>query len=108
MFSHHHIKPPLLLGECANCGTFGWKQPRPAILKQCSKCKVLQYCSESCQKEHWNLVHKHHCKKLALAKEGEGGDLVGVYSHHPFSATELSNDPLEALPMLVQKVLLKI
>jgi len=54
------------------------------------------------------LVHKHHCKKLALAREGEGGDLVGIYSHHPFSVEDLPNDPLEALQMLVQKILLKI
>ena len=54
------------------------------------------------------LVHKQHCKKLALAREGEGGDLVGIYSHHPFSVADLLNDPLEALPMLVQKILLKI
>jgi len=54
------------------------------------------------------LVHKHHCKKLALAKEGEGGDLVNIFSNHPFSVADLLNDPLEALPMLVQKILLKI
>ena len=104
----HHIIPPLLLGKCANCLVFGWKHRQPAPLKQCSRCKVLQYCSESCQEEHWKLVHKHHCKKLALAREGEGGDQVGIFSHHPFSAADLPNDPLEALPMLVQKILLKI
>jgi len=54
------------------------------------------------------LVHKKHCKKLASAKEGEGGDLVGIYSHHPFDDAKLSDVPHEALIMLVQKVFLKI
>jgi len=46
--------------------------------------------------------------KLASAKDGEDGDLVSIFSHHPFSATEPSSEPLEALPMLMQKILLKI
>ena len=54
------------------------------------------------------MVHKKHCKKLASAKEGEGGDLVGIYSPHPFDGAKLSDVPHEALIMLVQKVLLKI
>ena len=99
---------PILYGECANCVIFGWKQCQPAILKKCSRCKVLQYCSKSCQEEHMKLVHKHHCKKLALAREGEGGVQVGIYSHHPFSVADPPNGPLEALPRLVQKILRKI
>jgi len=54
------------------------------------------------------LVHKKHCKKLASARQGEGGDLVGIYSHHLFDNAKLSDVPHEALIMLVQKVLLKI
>ena len=34
-------------------------------LSQCSKCKVAQYCSPVCQKEHWLTTHKKHCKYLA-------------------------------------------
>ena len=97
--------PPLKLGKCANCLIFGWK---PAPLEQCTRCKVLQYCSKTCQKEHWKLVHKKHCRKLASAKNCEGGDLVGIFSHHPFDDAKLSDDPSEALVMLVQKVLQKI
>ena len=54
------------------------------------------------------MVHKKHCKKLASARQGEGGDLVGIYSHHLFDHAKLSDVPHEALIMLVQKVLLKI
>ena len=99
---------PLLLGRCANCILFDWDQPEPAPLKQCSRCKVLQYCGDSCQREHWKVVHKKHCWKLATAKDGEGVHLVGIFSHHPFDDAKLPSDPFEALLMLVQKVLLKI
>jgi len=99
---------PLLYGQCANCLVFGWKQPLPAVLRKCSKCKVLQYCGESCQKEHWKLVHKHHCKKLAAVKMGEGGGLVGIFSPPPFADAELLDDPHDALVMLMQYVLQKI
>ena len=77
-------------------------------MEKCSKCKVLQYCSKTCQKEHWKLVHKQHCIKLASAKNGEGGDTIGIYSHHPFSDAKLSDDPVEAMVMLLQKILQKI
>ena len=62
--------PPIQLNSCCtNCLAFEWKQPDPAvILKQCSKCKVVKYCGVECQSEHWKLVHKGHCKKLARAK----------------------------------------
>ena len=59
---------------CSNCKVFQWSQPESAALKQCSKCKVLKYCSEDCQVEHWKLVHSKHCKELAAAKtEGRRG-----------------------------------
>ena len=54
------------------------------------------------------LVHKHHCNKLALARERVGGNLVGIFSRHPFSVTKLSDHPQEALVKLVLKILDKI
>ena len=54
------------------------------------------------------VVHKQHCSKLASARKGEGGDLVGIFSHHPYSDSKLSDDPHEAQVVLVQKILLKI
>jgi len=51
---------------CANCQVFDWPQPvDPASLLRCSRCKVLQYCGKLCQGEHWEKVHKHHCRYLA-------------------------------------------
>ena len=52
------------VGEfCANCSVFGWPQPKDlATLKRCSKCRVLWYCGELCQKEHWERVHRDHCR----------------------------------------------
>ena len=98
---------PILTNECSNCLAFGWDQPEPTILKKCKQCKVLQYCSESCQKEHWKLVHKQHCKKIASAKDEDPGVPVGMYSHHPFSVSK-PIDPIEALVILIQKVLAKM
>ena len=97
--------------SCANCTAFQWRQPEPAALKQCSKCKVLKYCSEDCQAEHWKLVHSKHCRKLAAAKkdESEGKNTspmpVGILSNHPFPMDGLKGDVHEALLISVQKIL---
>ena len=49
------------LDRCANCILFKWDEAEEGSLpQQCSKCTVLQYCSKSCQVEHWKLVHKNH------------------------------------------------
>ena len=61
-------RPPFLMMECANCIVFQWEQPAVGNLQKCSRCKVLQYCSKDCQKEHWMLVHKEQCKQLAKTK----------------------------------------
>ena len=102
-----NLSPPTKSDECANCAAYNWKQAAPATLKQCSKCKVLKYCSEDCQVEHWKLIHKKHCKNLALAKNEETGDsktvsAVGIYSYHPFPETGLPGDTTETLVALVQ------
>tara|TARA_Y100000817_G_scaffold303083_1_gene284684 strand:- start:792 stop:1874 length:1083 start_codon:yes stop_codon:yes gene_type:complete len=39
--------------ECQNCSKKG-------NLKTCGRCKSVQYCSPTCQKEHWKL-HKSKC-----------------------------------------------
>ena len=85
---------PWLLDQCVNCMVFNWGQPEEVTtLRKCKQCKVVQYCCESCQKEHWKLVHKKQCKKIAsaIASYREKGDDFGVsgviYSHLPFPAS---------------------
>ena len=106
---------PWLMDRCVNCKVFNWGQPEElTTLRKCKQCKVVQYCSESCQKEHWMMVHKQQCKKIAsvIAFYQEIGDDSGVYnvisSHHPFPALELPGNPSVALVMLALKVLSKM
>ena len=33
--------------------------------KRCGNCHLLSYCDKVCQKEHWEKVHKNHCKFLS-------------------------------------------
>ena len=33
--------------------------------KRCSSCHLMTYCGLDCQKEHWNAVHKRHCRFLS-------------------------------------------
>ena len=54
---------------CANCELFGWKPA--ADVKKCSRCHVLAYCGQECQEEHWNKVHKEHCKYLGGIKKAK-------------------------------------
>ncbi|CAG8976284.1 hypothetical protein HYALB_00011769 [Hymenoscyphus albidus] len=34
-------------------------------LKRCSSCKIVRYCTPTCQKEDWKLIHKRECGVLA-------------------------------------------
>ena len=55
--------------SCYNCAYFKWDQPVDRnIIKQCSKCKIVMYCSWQCQREHWENVHKKHCKYISKLK----------------------------------------
>lgn len=97
--------------ECANCLVFNWKS-EGATLQQCSRCKVLVYCDKQCQEEHWYLVHKHHCKKLAEAKAEEERtnpelkqSSVGIFSHHPFPREGLAEDIHERLILTVGRII---
>jgi len=97
---------PRLSNECANCLVFGWKQGAVSTLQQCTRCKVLQYCSKSCQKEHWKLVHKSHCRKIAeLLKDDASRVNISIYTPHPFSVTKIPDDPFEAMLMVLNRIL---
>ena len=88
--------PPQKLGKCANCLLFDWAEPGVGVkLQQCKQCKVLEYCGQACQEEHWKLIHKSHCKKMARAFEEEGE--WSIFPHHPFPEDGLVDDIGESL-----------
>ncbi|CAC5386842.1 unnamed protein product [Mytilus coruscus] len=41
-----------------------WCQKMSSKLKACGKCRIDQYCSKECQKNHW-VRHKHMCSILS-------------------------------------------
>ncbi|XP_020548505.1 ubiquitin carboxyl-terminal hydrolase 19-like, partial [Sesamum indicum] len=45
-----------VLDSCAVCGRL--------TNKQCARCKMVKYCSEDCQRSHWNSEHMMKCKDL--------------------------------------------
>jgi hypothetical protein len=45
-------------GTCYHCGV---SKPAKEFML-CSRCRVTQYCSKSCQKAHWP-EHKHYCSE---------------------------------------------
>eukprot|EP01084_Bolivina_argentea_P198017 339218_1 len=45
--------------NCVNCGT----DNRGLLLKVCTACMKVSYCSKRCQKIHWKLKHKRNCNK---------------------------------------------
>jgi sulfatase maturation enzyme AslB (radical SAM superfamily) len=53
--------------HCINCGV---PETASKTLKECSRCKLAQYCSVNCQRAHWkdkNMMgasHKIVCKDL--------------------------------------------
>ena len=70
-------------------------------------CKVIQYCSVDCQKEHWKVVHRSQCNQLASDKKAERGD-VNLYSHHPFPIKGVDGDVTENLVIVVQQILARM
>ncbi|PSS20979.1 Ubiquitin carboxyl-terminal hydrolase [Actinidia chinensis var. chinensis] len=51
--------PPPAADSCVVCGNL--------TTKQCSGCKLVKYCSEACQRSHWNSGHKTKCKDFKLS-----------------------------------------
>lgn len=47
--------------SCVVCGSL--------TKKYCSRCKVVRYCSESCQKSHWLSGHKEKCEEFRLSSK---------------------------------------
>ena len=56
----------LMKKACANCGQPSIENGGSAQLKTCAKCKVVFYCSSSCQRENWREGHKKDCCALVL------------------------------------------
>jgi len=44
--------------KCSNCGVL---EPPGVLYQYCSRCKIMQYCSEKCQAENWIAGHKKAC-----------------------------------------------
>jgi len=62
--------------ECHNCKRKGRagiteKTNGEKVFLRCSQCHLLTYCDKDCQREHWEKVHKRHCKFLAGRKQLE-------------------------------------
>jgi hypothetical protein len=55
---------------CVNCSCYGWSC-NTSNMKVCSRCKVLSYCSQICQLEHFNKTHMKTCKYIAGIKVKE-------------------------------------
>ena len=108
MASQANVDPYMYMYTgCANCFVFGWVQPDPAELRKCGKCKVLKYCGQECQAEHWKHVHKDQCKLLAKARESSKIP-VTIFSYIPLSSAALPENTLEALVGLILRVLAKM
>ena len=72
--SLHHLEAASTsmsqVGACVNCFAYDWHCDLSS-LRQCSRCKGMTYCSEICQLEHYNKVHRKHCKYMAGIKVKE-------------------------------------
>jgi len=50
---------------CATCNN---NVDNPSVLKKCGGCSKFSYCNTTCQKKHWNLIHKKQCDRKHLTK----------------------------------------
>ena len=56
---HHGAVKRAQEGNCSKCGAHEKSQK----FKLCARCKITKYCSETCQKSHWNDSHKFFCSR---------------------------------------------
>ncbi|CAN4105248.1 unnamed protein product [Withania somnifera] len=71
--------------NCAVCGN--------VTAKQCSRCKIVRYCCEACQRSDWNSGHKFRCRDFHSSVKGNSEQSVSTLqrkksfaiSHVPFS-----------------------
>lgn len=49
--------------RCANCCTVPTVNP---TLARCTRCKLVAYCSKSCQAAHWRASHRAMCAVVRL------------------------------------------
>ena len=67
--------------ECANCGVCA-SDILGMSLKACSRCSLVFYCSEPCQRQHWNTgSHKRFC--VAVGDRKPPKYLSGVATNNP-------------------------
>jgi hypothetical protein len=51
---------------CFNCGAAWGSVDEIGNVRQfrrCSRCKIADYCSDKCQRSHWNAKHKKECQE---------------------------------------------
>ena len=54
--------------------TCEWCEIKPeggVRFSHCSRCKVVVYCSKSCQKQHWRNGHKDTCQRLSKSQDSQ-------------------------------------
>lgn len=57
--------------KCGFCGKY------KKDIKKCSRCKLILYCNQECQKNHWK-EHKIVCKRLEIKKELKNRELFKI------------------------------
>eukprot|EP01084_Bolivina_argentea_P238581 400814_1 len=60
-----HLRKKMKLLKCANCARLYYaKSKNEKTLSVCKGCGKSYYCNKSCQKKHWNQIHRTQCDKL--------------------------------------------
>ena len=81
--------------QCAECGAL---EPPGIAFQKCGGCRVVQYCSITCQKRHWKAEHKAVCKITKPAIEHyitvELPDVPLAWQYQDFVAAHSSEDAI--------------
>ncbi|KAG9147014.1 hypothetical protein Leryth_005270 [Lithospermum erythrorhizon] len=63
---------------CAVCGNY--------TKKRCSRCKMISYCSEACQRSHWISDHKAKCNNLKLISKANSNHSASTWQERKASS----------------------
>ena len=90
-------KSPITSRECANCTVTG------VSLRACSRCKLVFYCGQDCQLQHWKAKtgHKEFCVAVDQRKPAAMGAAAKMEAEGDECAiclSSLSSSPACTLP----------
>ncbi|KZV78552.1 hypothetical protein EXIGLDRAFT_847424 [Exidia glandulosa HHB12029] len=69
---HQILVYTILRRACAGPGCAATEREISRSLSMCGRCRIVRYCSQTCQKKHWRTSHKFTCNSVCMLFNATG------------------------------------